>query len=170
MPIVALHTSNPFVDGRQSDRALEIRAGVERHFDEMGWATLPELALDTGRRADIVALSPKGDVTIVEIKSSVADFRADNKWPDYRVDCDALLFATLADVPADIFPENAGLMICDAWGAHITRDAPEHRMTPARRKKLHLRFARAAAFRLTRCCAHVGVEGETFREEDARVE
>lgn len=168
MPIVALHEDNPFVDGRQSDRALDIRAGVERYFDEQGWATLAELSLESGRRADVVAISPKGDVTIVEIKSSIADLRADSKWPDYRADCDTLIFATLADVPADIFPQEAGLMICDTYGADVVRAAPEHRMTPARRKKLHLRFARASAFRLARCCAHAGVAGDAFNEADSR--
>ncbi len=162
MPIVQLAVSNPFVDGRQSDRALNIRAGAERYFADHGWATLPEMTLASGRRADLVALSPKGRVTIVEIKSSVADFRVDTKWPDYREDCDALIFATLADVPADIFPDDAGLMICDSYGADTVREAPEHSMKPTRRRDVHLRFARAAAMRLSRCCAHAGVDGTDF--------
>lgn len=162
MPIVQLAVSNPFVDGRQSDRALKIRAGAERYFAEHGFATLPEMTLASGRRADLVALSPKGFVTIVEIKSSVADFRVDTKWPDYRDDCDGLYFATLADVPLDIFPEDAGLMICDVYGADPVREAPVHTMKPARRRDVHLRFARAAALRLARCCAHAGVDGTDF--------
>ncbi len=164
MPIVQLAVSNPFIDGRQSDRALEIRAGAERYFTEHGCATLPEMTLSSGRRADLVALSPKGTVTIVEIKSSVADFRVDTKWPDYRDDCDALIFATLADVPAGIFPDDTGLMICDSYGADLLRNAPHHPMKPARRRDVHLRFARAAAMRLSRCCAHAGVDGTEFCE------
>ena len=162
MPIVQLAVSNPFVDGRQSNRALQIRTGAERYFTDHGWATLPELTLASGRRADLVALSPKGNVTIVEIKSSVADFRVDTKWPDYRDDCDALFFATLSDVPAAIFPEDVGLMICDSYGADPIRPAPDHTMKPARRRDVHLRFARAAAQRLLRCCAHAGVDGTDF--------
>ena len=164
MPIVQLAVSNPFVDGRQSDRAMEIRTGAERYFADNGWATLPELTLASGRRADLVALSPKGHVTIVEIKSSVADFRVDTKWPQYRTDCDALFFATLADVPADIFPQDAGLMICDGYGADMVREAPDHAMKPARRRDVHVRFARAAAQRLSRCCAHAGVDGTDYCE------
>ena len=162
MPIVSLATSSPFVDGRQSRRALEGRAGVERYFDEQGHATLPELTLPGGRRADIVALCPKGRVTIVEIKSSLADLRADGKWPDYTQWCDELLFATLPDVPCDEFPEETGLMLADTYGAEIIRPASAHKLVPAKRKAVHLAFARSSAMRLARCCAHAGVDGSSF--------
>ena len=167
MPLIDVARANPFVDGRQSQRAMEVRAGVERHYREQGWATLPEVTLSGGRRADLLALSPKGDVTIVEIKSSVADLRADAKWPDYRAHCDELVFATLRDVPADIFPEDAGLMVADAYGAHRLRPGPVHRLSAHGRKKIHLRFARAAALRLARCCEHAGVDATDFRDEAA---
>ena len=68
-----------------------------------------ELPLATGRRADVVAVSPAGEIWIVEIKSSIEDFRVDAKWPDYRLSCDRLLFATHDGVPLEIFPEDAGL-------------------------------------------------------------
>lgn len=162
MPIVKLVQSDPFVDGRQSARAMTVRNGVERHLTEMGWVTLPEMTLKTGRRADLVALSPKGTIIIVEVKSSLADLRADNKWPDYFDYCDELYFATLPDVPQDEFPKEAGLLIADNYGAHILREANEQKLSPARRKEVSLRFARTSAHRLSMLCAHAGAMSEDF--------
>jgi len=164
MPIVSLNTDNPFVDGRQSERALTIRMGVERYFTDADWATLPELTLPTGRRADLVAVSGKGQICIVEIKSSISDFKTDNKWPDYHAFCDELVFATLADVPADIFPLETGFMTADAHGAEMIRPAPVEKISAARRKSVHLAFARASALRLSRCCAHAGFDSAQFSD------
>lgn len=165
MPIVAFDASNPFIDGRQSDRALAIRSGMERHLVEGGWVTLPEMALANGRRADLVGLSPVGSILIVEIKSSVEDFRSDTKWHEYREFCDMFTFAALADVPAEIFPQGEGLFIADAWGAEALREPVEAKLAAARRKAVTLRFARATAQRLARCCDHAGLSSATFGEE-----
>ncbi|HEV7285595.1 MAG TPA: MmcB family DNA repair protein, partial [Kaistia sp.] len=89
-----------------------------------------------------------GEITIVEIKSSIADFRADGKWPDYAPYCDRLYFASHAGVPQEIFPEQAGLILADAYGAEILREAPHAPLVAARRKAMTLRFAQAAAHRL----------------------
>ncbi|MEM8748878.1 MAG: MmcB family DNA repair protein [Pseudomonadota bacterium] len=165
MPIVSLSNDNPFVDGRQSQRANVIRMGVERYFSEMGRACLPEVTLSNGRRADLVALGPKGDVTIVEIKSSIEDFKVDTKWPEYRPYCDRFLFATLADVPEDIFPQTEGLLIADSYFAEQRREAAEHKMGAAKRKDVHLRIARASIARLNRCCAHAGLDTLQFADD-----
>jgi hypothetical protein len=109
---------------------------------------VPELTLASGRRADILALGRDGAVWIVEIKSSVADFRADGKWPGYRDFCDCFSFAVPGDFPTDILPPDAGLILADAFGADVVREAPEHRLSGARRKAVLLRFAHAAAGRL----------------------
>ena len=140
-----LAAGGPPEDGRQSDRALQVQRGLRRHLREAGFASISEMTLKSGRRADVVALSATGDIWIVEIKSSIADLRADAKWPDYRDFCDRLYFATLADVPADIFPADTGLIVADAYGAHVLREAPETRLNAARRKAVTLLFARAAA-------------------------
>lgn len=137
--------TDPMVDGRQSERALAIQRGVRRYLRALGFASVCEMTLKSGRRADVVAVSQSGDIHIVEIKSSVADFNADRKWPDYRAFCDRFYFATLQDVPADIFPDDAGLFVADAYGADMIRDAPEHRLSAARRKAVTLLFARSAA-------------------------
>ncbi|PCJ85494.1 MAG: hypothetical protein COA52_16110 [Hyphomicrobiales bacterium] len=136
------------VDGRQSDTALMIQRGVGRMLHNRKFAVLPELTLASGRRADLMALSSKGELWIIEIKSSVADFKADHKWPDYRDYCDRLFFASHAEVPEDLFPQEQGLMMADPYGAEILRDAPEHKLSAARRKAVTLRFAAAGATRL----------------------
>jgi hypothetical protein len=148
MPIVSPLSVNPLADGRQSERAMVIRRGVQRLLAEMGARVLPELSLATGRRADLVALTRKGDIWIIEIKSSVEDFRVDRKWPEYRLFCDRFFFATHPEVPASIFPEECGFILSDGYGAEMLRDAPEHRVPPATRKALMLRVARAGAARL----------------------
>ena len=135
-------------DRRQSPAAAAIARGVRRLLWTLGLASIPELSLPNGRRADVAALSDKGEVWIVEVKSSVADFRADSKWPDYRDYCDRLLFAVDREFPADILPTDAGLIIADQYGAAILRDAPPTPLSGARRKVMALRFARTAAIRL----------------------
>jgi hypothetical protein len=136
------------VDGRQSETALAVARGASRLLLSHGFACIGELALPSGRRADLVALGGDGEIWIVEIKSSIADFRADQKWMDYRLHCDRLFFATTLDVPCEIFPPDTGLIVADAFGADIKCDAPEHRMSAATRKTMLLLFARAAAMRL----------------------
>ena len=148
MPILNLHDSHPLIDGRQSERAMLVRRGVQRLLHAMRLAVLPELSLSSGRRADLIALTPKGEIWIVEIKSSIEDFRVDRKWPDYRQHCDRLFFATHKDVPLEIFPEDCGLFLSDGYDAHIIRDAPEHKLPPAVRKSVTLNFSRIAAQRL----------------------
>src|SRR5271165_3568707 len=91
------------VDGRQSPTALAIARGTARFLHALGYCVVAELPLPSGRRADLVALGGDGEIIIVEIKSSVADFRADQKWMDYRLHCDRLFFATIVDVPCEIF-------------------------------------------------------------------
>jgi hypothetical protein len=148
MTIISPHADNPLVDGRQSDRAMMVRRGVQRLFSELRLSMVPELGLASGRRADLVALSGNGEIWIVEIKSSVEDFRSDRKWPDYRKHCDRLFFATHSGVPETLFPQDCGLILSDGWSAHLLREAPEHRLAAATRKAVLLRFARAAADRL----------------------
>jgi hypothetical protein len=136
------------LDGRQSPTALAIARGTARYLHALGYGVVSELPLPSGRRADLVALGGDGEIIIVEIKSSIADFRADQKWTDYRRHCDRLYFATVIEVPRGIFPADAGLIVADAFGASIIADAPEHRLAAATRKTVMLRFAHAAALRL----------------------
>lgn len=136
------------IDGRQSQRALEIQRGTGRLLHRHNFVCLPELTLKSGRRADLFAVNNKGEIWIIEIKSSLADFRADQKWPEYWDYCDRLFFATNQETPADIFPPEAGLIIADAHGGEIVRHVTERKLAAARRKAVTLRFAQIAASRL----------------------
>ena len=149
MPIISPLAINPLADGRQSDRAMIVRRGVQRLLAEHGAALLPELPLANGRRADLVAVTRRGDIWIVEIKTSIEDFRTDRKWPEYRLFCDRFFFATHPAVDASIFPQECGFILSDGYGAEILREAPEHRLTAPARKALTLRIARIGAARLT---------------------
>ena len=146
-----------FADGRQSETALAISRGVRRLFRARGYATVTELPLGDGRRADVVALNGDGALLIVEIKSSIADFRADHKWRDYAAHCDRLYFAISQDVPTAIMPEEAGLIVADRFGAEILRDPPPRALAPATRRAVLLRFALAAAERLHRLADPDGI-------------
>jgi hypothetical protein len=137
------------IDGRQSERAAEIARGVTRLMALHGSASVCELPLTNGRRADVAALFESGEIWIVEIKSCLEDFRTDQKWPEYRDFCDRLLFAVAPDFPREVLPADTGLIIADRFGGELVRPAPEHRLAGARRKAMSLRFARVAAFRLS---------------------
>ncbi|MEM1197858.1 MAG: MmcB family DNA repair protein [Pseudomonadota bacterium] len=135
-------------DGRQSETAAAIQRGTGRMLRDAGYAWVPELPLVTGRRVDIIAVNKTGLISVIEIKSSIADFRADSKWHEYREFCDRLYFAVTPDLPQEILPDDTGLIVADAYGAEILKEAPEHKVSAARRKAVLLRFARAAALRL----------------------
>ena len=148
MRALRLNPAVPPPDGRQSPAALAIAVGTRRLLASHGLTSVTELALASGRRADIVALAPDGTIWILEIKSCAADFRADGKWPDYRDFCDRFSFAVAQDFPTHILPSEAGLVLADGFGAAVVREAPEHRLNASRRKAMTLRFAHAAAARL----------------------
>ncbi|HMO29193.1 MmcB family DNA repair protein [Enterovirga sp.] len=134
-------------DGRQSPAALAVATGVRRLLAAQGCASVTELTLATGRRADIVALTPAGCLWIVEVKSCLADYRADGKWGEYRAFCDRFFFAVPPDFHTGLLPAETGIVVADAFGAEILREAPEQRMAGARRKAMLLRFAHVAANR-----------------------
>ena len=140
----------PAPDRRQSETALAIARGTARLLRALGFACVSELPLLSGRRADLVAINERGEIWIVEIKSSIEDFRADQKWPEYRAHCDRLFFAFTQDLRCEIFPDETGLIVADAYGAHLQRPAPEHRLQAATRKSMTVRFALAAAQRINR--------------------
>lgn len=128
--------------------AGDLARGVMRHFDDLGQACLAELPLGNGRRVDVIALDRGGRLTIIEIKSSRADYRADSKWQEYLPYCDAFFFAVAGDFDRAVMPGGVGIMVADRYGAAIVTPSPEFRMAAGRRKALTLRFARTAARRL----------------------
>ena len=128
--------------------ARQLARGVARALADHGISSLTEFSLRSGRRVDVIGLDAKGRITIVEIKSSLEDFRSDAKWPEYLDYCDAFYFAVPEHFPQEIIPDAAGLMVADAYGAAILRESPELPLNGTRRRTLLLRFAVAAAKRL----------------------
>ena len=136
------------LDARQPWAATDICRGVGRLLRAHGMATLMEVPLANGRRADVVAIATSGEIWIVEVKSSIEDYRADSKWPEYRAFCDRLFFAVAPAFPRDALPRDTGLIVADRYGGEIVREAPEHRLAGARRKALTLKLVHTAALRL----------------------
>ena len=141
-------TMDPLSDTKPVSRAQDIARGVIRMLGEMDYAPIQEFTLGSGRRADIAALDPKGRILIVEIKSSLADFRTDQKWQTYLDYCDAFSFAVDQDFPRDVLPPETGLIIADRYGAAILRPPFEQSLNANRRRAETIRFARHAAGRL----------------------
>lgn len=135
-------------DGRQSDTAREVVRGTRRLLRARNVATVTELVLADGRRPDIVGLGPDGTITVVEVKSSAADFRADRKWHHYRAFCDHLYFAIPVTLPVALMPDETGIIVADGYGAEVVREAFVQKLAPATRRAMMIRFAQAAADRL----------------------
>ena len=124
-----------------------VTRGAARLLVALGYAPLSEVTLPNGRRADLMALGPKGQIFIVEVKSGIEDFRVDLKWPEYRPYCDAFAFAVAPEFPREILPQDPGLIVADGFGGAILREAAVEALTGPRRKALTLAFARLAALR-----------------------
>lgn len=122
--------------------------GVMRLMREMGHAALPEFVPERGLRVDIMALTSKGEIWIIECKSCIADYRSDRKWQSYQDHCDRYFWAIDRDFPQEILPQEGGRIIADAYGAELLHEAPLAKLAPARRTKLLRQFALAAAWRL----------------------
>jgi hypothetical protein len=134
--------------------AAEVARGVTRLFCRQDLFAVCEMPLPNGRRVDLMAIDPKGGLTIVEIKVAKADLIGDGKWFDYLEYCDRFFWAVpphLARILGEerYLPREAGLIVADRYDAAVIRDAAHRPMPPARRKAELLRFARRAARRLS---------------------
>jgi hypothetical protein len=136
------------VDLRQSPTALKVQRGVMRLLRATyDFCCFAEVPLANGRRADVLGVGPRGEIWIVEIKSSLIDYRVDAKWPNYKDYCDRFYFARPPELD-DIFPQDEGLIVADLHGAEILRAANEHLLAPARRKAMMLKLVRLGADRV----------------------
>lgn len=142
--------AQPFGDPVPAGRAAEIVRGAQRMLAELGLASLTEVTLANGRRADVMAMGVKGEVVIIEVKSCLQDFATDQKWPEYGPYCDRFYFAVDCDFPRERLPDEAGMIVCDAFGGAILRESEARPLPAARRKAVTLSFARLAAARLMR--------------------
>ncbi len=121
--------------------------GVSRHLTSYDFVTVEELVPTSGLRADVMGLGPKGEIWIIECKSSRADFQSDNKWHRYLEWCDRYFWAVDVDFPTELLPDDTGLIIADAYNGEIIRMGPEDKLPAARRKGMTMKFARHAARR-----------------------
>lgn len=142
---LTLDLARPWVAER---RAEGLGRGVCRLFDAMGFAPLIEVRLSSGRRVDVLAQNRRGQFAVAEVKSSLADFRSDNKWAEYLPFCDQFYFAVSGDFPRDVLPENVGVILADRFGAEILTPAPVVAMGGALRRRQAVRFGRIATHRL----------------------
>ena len=124
-----------------------VTRGAARLLVELGLAPLAEVTLPNGRRADLMAIGPKGQIVIVEVKSSVEDYRVDQKWGEYAPFCDAFYFAVAPEFPTHVLPPEPGLIVADAFDGAVVREPPTALLAGARRKALTIAFARLAAMR-----------------------
>ncbi len=122
--------------------------GVARALRQFDFVTVEEMIPTPGLRVDLMALGPKGEIWVIECKSSRVDFLTDRKWQGYLEWCDRFFWAVDGDFPTDLLPEGSGLILADAYDAEILRMGPETPLPGARRKVMVQKFARHAASRL----------------------
>ncbi|MDP1914488.1 DNA repair putative endonuclease MmcB [Brevundimonas sp.] len=134
----------------RSQTTLAVTRGAARLMVDLGYAPLLEVCLPNGRRADVMALGPRGDIVICEVKSGAEDYRVDRKWGEYGPFCDAFYFAVAPEFPSNILPDEPGLIVADGFGGAVLRDAPTSPLAPARRKALTIALARLGAMRTLR--------------------
>ena len=117
--------SQPITDPAAVTRpevTVAVTRGAVRALRALGYVALAEVTLPNARRADLMAISPRGELFIAEVKSSIEDYRVDRKWRDY-------------------------LDFCDGFGGVLVREAPLSPLAGGRRKALTIAFARLAALR-----------------------
>src|SRR5579872_5139450 len=133
-----------------SSTAAEVARGVSRLLIQEGWSPILEFTLPNGRRLDVAALGPGGEMLGVEIKVALADLKGDSKWPEYLDYCELFYFAVPPDFPPEHVPQETGLIVADRYGGATIKEAEAQTLHASRRKAVTVGFARAAAERLSR--------------------
>ncbi|MCK0069335.1 MmcB family DNA repair protein [Kordiimonas laminariae] len=133
---------------------VNITLGAERLLVELGYAPVREVVLKNNRRVDILGLNKPGGLVVVEVKSGLSDFRSDTKWQEYLDYCEEFYFAVDQHFPINVLnestslPDITGIIIADAYGGEVIREAASRKVNAARAKKLIQQMARTAAMRL----------------------
>lgn len=122
--------------------------GAARLLASYGFASVEELVPTRGLRVDLMGLGPKGEIWVIECKSSRADYQSDSKWQGYLEWCDRFFWAVDDSFPTELLPLETGLIIADAYGAEVIRMGPEDKLAAARRKSMVQKVATTAARRL----------------------
>jgi len=138
---------DPTYDVPETTRLLT--RGVCNLFQDLGFGTLTEFKLASGRRVDVMAIDRNGEFVIVEVKSTVADFRSDRKWHEYLAFCERFYFAVPAGFPVEMMPEDCGLIVADPYAAAVRRESLTRKLNTNRKRRQLIRFALAATNRLS---------------------
>ncbi len=134
-------------DGRQSPVAAGVQRGVRRLFVRTRPRHPAEFTLGQRKaRRPHRARARTARSRIIEIKSSVVDFRADRRWPDYEDFCDRFYFAVPETGALRHPARDRGLIVADSFGAAVLRALrPTVRLAGARRQAVTLRLPMPAA-------------------------
>ncbi|MAM69198.1 MAG: hypothetical protein CMM12_10625 [Rhodospirillaceae bacterium] len=142
--------SSIFLPPDTSETTALLTRGVCRLFQNLGFGTLTEFKLSNGRRVDMMAIDRNGEFVIVEVKSTVADYRADRKWHEYLPFCERFYFAVPRGFPVDMVPPDCGLIVADSFDAAVRRESLSQKLNANRKRRQLIRFALAASDRLSR--------------------
>ena len=127
-----------------------VTRGAVRLLESLGYRTLTEMRLASGRRVDAIGLDGRGRFAVVEVKTSLTDLRADDKWRDYLPYCDLFYFAVPPGFRLEAVPDEVGLIIADRFAGEVARASPLVPMAALRRRSQTLLFAHVASARLYR--------------------
>ena len=125
-----------------------ITDAIARSYYEQGDGVLREFKLRVKRRVDLVTLNDEGLITIIEIKSSVSDFRSDKKWNEYIEWADQFYFGVGHNFPIEILPKEHGIITTDGFDTYKVQPSPVQKLNGARRNTLVRRLAKASMRRI----------------------
>lgn len=128
--------------------AAALKKAAAFYLFRYGFAVTYELGVMPwgSRRADIVANKVSGKIVILEVKSSLADFRTDKKWRSYLDYCDKFMFCTTEDVYEKIkdeLPKEVGVVCLSpstGW-AYMAKKSPNLELTDENRMSVLARLA-----------------------------
>lgn len=127
--------------------AAHIKQCVARYYHKKLWFTASEVGVcKHGRlRADLIASNMGAYLVIVEVKSSVADFRADKKWHKYAEFANKFYFAMAPDVYEKVkakIPAGVGVfLVYDTGHTKIKARAKHAEVSPEVRLNMLTRLA-----------------------------
>ena len=147
------------------DDAKALVLGVQALFYDLGYCSITEMRLSSGRRVDVIGLDRRGRFAVAEIKTSPTDLRSDKKWAGYLAFCDVFYFDIPVNFPIEIVPNETGVIVADQFGGEILRPSQQHTMPMGRRNRQIMQFARTAGTRLRKYDRPSGVLGRQINTE-----
>ena len=145
---VMFMNSSHFIPRRPQETTSLLTRGVCRLFQQLGFGTLTEFRLSNGRRVDVMAMHPSGEFVIIEIKSTIADYRADKKWHEYIPFCERFYFAVPSEFPIALVPDDCGVIMADSFDAVVRRESSSKALNSNRKRHQLINFALTASWRL----------------------